>query len=86
MGVYYKLVNITKREQFEPPNIKSDGFKAAAEQIVCLLLHGWSGDEVRLVHDSEDGGWWDKVATLDETSKAWPNRCIPEWKSEEDSF
>lgn len=73
MGTYWKLVNITKREQFEPPNNKMAGFIASADQIMGLLLGNWRGDLVSLCADSEEGYLWDEVAA---NEAAWPNRYV----------
>lgn len=73
MGTYCKLVNVTKREQYEPRNIKRDGFQASASQIVELLMGRWSGDEVRFVTDACEGGWWDRVEEDEEAGNPWPN-------------
>jgi hypothetical protein len=74
MGVYYKLVNVTKKEQFEPENIKQSGFWGNCFQIIDLLFTQWYGDEVRLVCDSEDGGLWDRAEF-----EKWPNKYSPDW-------
>lgn len=56
MGTYYKLINATKREQYEPANgaVKYSNFIYYAEEMLHLLLGRWSGDEVRLVGDYKD--------------------------------
>lgn len=90
MGTYYKLINVTKREQYEPPNIKLDGFTnpVAAAQIVALLTGPWREDEVRFVSDGFIGrrifggaeidkdadSWWETVDAADGTPSEWRNR------------
>ncbi len=54
MGIYYALVNMTKRERYQPANhaIKYGNFLYYAEEMLELMLGRWFGDEVRLCSDS----------------------------------
>lgn len=70
MGTYWKLVNVTKQEQYEPANIKASGFRAYADKIVELLLERWMGDEVRLVNDEFGSA---EARNLYERADGWPN-------------
>ena len=56
MGVYYKLLNITKKQQYEPANgaVKHGNFIWYAEEMVYLLLHDWLNDDVRMISDARD--------------------------------
>jgi hypothetical protein len=79
MGTYCKLINVTKREEWEPPNIKPGGFAANADQIVALIMGPWRNDEVRFVTDAWEGGFWDQVEEDGEKGLPWPNRYDPEF-------
>lgn len=67
MGTYYKLVNVTKKQWYEPTNgaVKRGAFIWYSEEIVTLLLGDWIGDEVVMVPDDgfdlydvpEDENW-----------------------------
>ncbi len=62
MGTYYRLVNITKKQFYEPINgaVKYGNFVFYAEEAMLMLLNSWLGDEVVLASDYSDEGWWDR--------------------------
>lgn len=70
MGTYYKLLNLTKKQQYEPANkaVKYGNFIWYAEEIVGLLLGEWHGDQVRMVNDGADEDYHGP----DEADPPWP--------------
>lgn len=79
MGTYYKLINVTKQQTYEPANgmVKYSNFIWFAEEAMELLLGPWAGDEVRLVGDySDDGGLYFH-------SEAWASVKPPFYEEEE---
>jgi len=56
MGVYYKLINVTKKQQYEPANgaVKHGNLIWFAEEVVSLLLGDWLNDDVRMISDARD--------------------------------
>ena len=65
MGVYYSLINVTKKEKYEPANgaVKHGNFVYYAEEMLLLLLGEWQYDEVRMCNDSAGGELWDELST-----------------------
>ena len=77
MGTYYALVNLTKKQRYEPANkaIKYGNFVWFAEEVVLLLLGPWVGDEVRMAGDWDDRLWGD---TFNWPPPVWPLYSSPD--------
>lgn len=80
MGIYYALVNVTKKQRYEPANgaVKHGNFIWNAEEMLELMLGPWIGDEVRLCHDS--------YGHLYEQSYDWPAPSHPLYAEDGDGL
>lgn len=70
MANYYRLVNVTKQEVYEPQYVTRSSFTHEAVEIVELLLGDWVNDEVRMT-----GDWGDETGDLYDVSRSWKNRA-----------
>ncbi len=80
MGTYYALVNLTKKQRYEPANgaVKHGNFVWFAEEMVELLLGSWIGDKVVMCSDSfESGPYYDSLGGEDDDGNPIPGE--PEW-------
>jgi hypothetical protein len=84
VGTYYALVNITKRQRYEPANgaVKHGNFIWYAEEIVNLLLGDWRNDDVVMCSDgSDEGPYWDSYGDPEgddgPPTPTWPAPAYP---------
>jgi hypothetical protein len=55
VGLYWMVVNVTKKQRFELPNNKESGLIASAKRgMLAEVLIAWAGDEIRVLNDE---GW-----------------------------
>ena len=69
---YYKILNLSKREKFEPEFTTISAFTREGASIVSLMLGDWCGDTIRVVGDWEDED--SEAFTLYAQAMTWRNR------------
>ena len=66
MGIYWALANKTKKQRFEPCNVKQGGFEHESLTVVRLLCSFWCGDDVEMTNDTGGSETYDDAL-------GWPN-------------
>lgn len=89
MGIYYKVVNVTRKEAFQARSIKYWGTAYDCGPLLALLMmngHWKPGEDIRIIGDNgtNDNGYY---GISDEEEENWPEpKALANYRDEVESW